>query len=286
MGLPFPRLPLPRRVLMLGGVVAAIFLMLHTFAPSALPPVLTPGYMHHEPDAPLWSASKWIPPLINGGLPSMPDEFDADGTCRFLSVVEALSSTERALADAMQFTEVSPGVVSVNNASADGAHPILGLLAAGERRWGDLMNRQSKTLQEAYDAYVAKWGRLPPKGFDDWWSYAATREVLLMDEFDMWVWAADLEVWLTTVSWSRSCRSTVCPSRSCRRATPRRRRSSRRLRSLSTAARSRCSGTTTMPVTDGGRRGRAQTPRSMSWRNSSTSCPTSVRPSPSTTSRQ
>ncbi|KLT40707.1 Cap3p [Cutaneotrichosporon oleaginosum] len=184
MGLPLPRLPLPRRVLMIGGVIAAIFLLLHTFAPAALPPVLAPSYMHRDPDAPLWSSSKWIPPLINGGLPDLPAEYEADGTCRFLSVVEALSPQERAYAEGMQLTEVSPGVVSVTNATAEGAHPILGLLAAGERRWGDLMNRQSKTLEQAYNAYLAKWGRPPPKGFDDWWSFAATREVLLIDEYD------------------------------------------------------------------------------------------------------
>ncbi|BEI82977.1 hypothetical protein CcaverHIS002_0308450 [Cutaneotrichosporon cavernicola] len=185
MGLPLKRLPQPRRLLMIGGVIAAIFLMLHIFAPSALPPILAPGHLHLEPDAPMWSSSKWIPPLINGGLPKMPDEYGSDGTCRFLSVVEALSPQERALAEGIKLTEVSPGIVQVNNASSQGAHPILGLIVAGERHWGDLMNRQSKTLEDAYKVYVTKWGRPPPKGFDDWWSYAATREVLLIDEFDI-----------------------------------------------------------------------------------------------------
>lgn len=185
MGLPLVRLQLPRRLLMIGGVFAAIFLMLHTFAPSALPPILAPSYTHREPDAPVWSSSKWLPPLINGGLPEMPEEYGSDGTCRFLSVVEALSPKERAFAEAMKLTEVSPGTVQVNNASVQGGHPIIGLLAAGERHWGDLMNRQSKSLEEAYHVYLTRYGRPPPRGFDDWWTYAAARNVLLIDEFDI-----------------------------------------------------------------------------------------------------
>lgn len=185
MGLALPRLPVPRRIVLLLGTFAAIFLVLHTFAPAALPPVLTPSYPHHEPDAPLWSSSKWIPPLINGNRPDWPTEYEADGTCRFLSLMDALSKQERKLAESLELTEVSPGVVSVNNATAQGAHPILGLLLQGERRWGDLMNRQSTTLEQAYNSYLAKWGRPPPKGFEDWWHFALDREVLLIDEFDV-----------------------------------------------------------------------------------------------------
>lgn len=178
-------LPIPRRVLLLVGTLLAIFLVLHTFAPETLPPVLTPHYPHHEPEAPLWSSSKWVPPLVNGNRPDTPVEYEADGTCRFLSLMGALSKEERRLAETLELTEVSPGIVSVNNKTAEGAHPILGLLLHGERKWNELVGRQSKTLQQAYDTYMARWGRPPPKGFEDWYHFALDREVLLIDEYDV-----------------------------------------------------------------------------------------------------
>lgn len=61
-------------------------------------------------------------------------------------------------------------------------HPILGLLVEGERKWADLVERQSRTLEEAVVEYKKRYGRNPPKGFDHWWSFAQGAQVLLPDE--------------------------------------------------------------------------------------------------------
>lgn len=48
-------------------------------------------------------------------------------------------------------------------------HPILGLLRDGERKWKDMVAKQSKTLEQAVEVYKERWGRQPPKGFDKWY---------------------------------------------------------------------------------------------------------------------
>ncbi len=47
-------------------------------------------------------------------------------------------------------------------------HPIPQLLALGERRWEEMLERQSRTLGEACAEYTRRYGRKPPKGFDLW----------------------------------------------------------------------------------------------------------------------
>lgn len=47
-------------------------------------------------------------------------------------------------------------------------HPIPQLLALGERRWEEMINRQSRNLGEAVEEYKRRYGRAPPKGFDIW----------------------------------------------------------------------------------------------------------------------
>ncbi len=62
--------------------------------------------------------------------------------------------------------------------------PILALLMRGERKWQDLVSKQSRTLEEAVREYQERWGRMPPKGFEKWWDFVKTHGVLLPDEFD------------------------------------------------------------------------------------------------------
>ena len=50
----------------------------------------------------------------------------------------------------------------------DEEHPISFLIREAERKWTEMVNRQSKTLAEAVHEYRARYGRAPPKGFDDW----------------------------------------------------------------------------------------------------------------------
>ena len=230
LNLPFPSplsLPIPRRFVILGLSGIVVILFLHTFAPSALPPVLTPGLPHHEPDASWISSSKWLPHIFDYDAPDRPDEFDEEGMCLFLSPFDALTATEKARVEFLTLQEVSQGLVksraplaptdadpdydddfsAASNASrtspAGLTHPILGLLRDGEIKWKDRMARQSKTIEQAVGLYQRKWGRPPPKGFDLWsvhrcfrivianpsirWQFAQSNHVLLPDEYDAWV---------------------------------------------------------------------------------------------------
>lgn len=113
-----------------------------------------------------------MPPLLNSDRPDKPAEWDENGHCLFLSPFQALTPAERAHAEQMELKEIAPGIVQINNAtSASGKHlnPILALLRDGERKWNNIVNSQSKTFEEAVKRYESKWGRPPPKGFDDWW---------------------------------------------------------------------------------------------------------------------
>lgn len=53
-------------------------------------------------------------------------------------------------------------------------HPILELIENAERKWASLIERQSKTLEEAVAEYKKRYYRNPPRGFDKWWVWAAT----------------------------------------------------------------------------------------------------------------
>lgn len=66
----------------------------------------------------------------------------------------------------------------------DAPHPIPTLLGLGEKRWEELLARQSTTLEEAVLEYTRRYGRNPPKGFDVWWDYAMLHNLVLPDEYD------------------------------------------------------------------------------------------------------
>ncbi|KAL1408186.1 hypothetical protein Q8F55_004991 [Vanrija albida] len=63
-------------------------------------------------------------------------------------------------------------------------HPIPLLLALGERRWEELLARQSRSLAEAVAEYERRYGRAPPRGFDRWWAFASENNLVLPDEYD------------------------------------------------------------------------------------------------------
>jgi hypothetical protein len=54
----------------------------------------------------------------------------------------------------------------------------------GEKRWEELLSRQSTSLGEAVQEYTRRYGRNPPKGFDVWWEYAMLHNLVLPDEYD------------------------------------------------------------------------------------------------------
>jgi beta-1,2-xylosyltransferase len=128
----------------------------------------------------------------------------------FLSPLDELSAAERQAALALASSSHSPAKSGLHtfDPSAPGSqnashatHPILGLLVEGERKWADLVDRQSRSLEEAVVEYKKRYGRNPPKGFDDWWSFAQGAQVWLPDEVRVsrhaavvvLVWSTDTE---------------------------------------------------------------------------------------------
>lgn len=93
------------------------------------------------------------------------------------------------------------GLLEVNY---NGSHPMLELIERAEEEWRNKHARASRTLREAVDEYERRYGRLPPKGFDDWyvsqfllymsslieftnahrWNFAMEHNVKLPDEYD------------------------------------------------------------------------------------------------------
>lgn len=92
------------------------------------------------------------------------------------------------------------GLLEVN---PDGSHPIFELIVRSEQRWEDKFKHASTTLREAVKEYRRRYGRAPPKGFDDWsvdnkidsrflliddlvvrWEYVIANDVQLPDEYD------------------------------------------------------------------------------------------------------
>ena len=63
-------------------------------------------------------------------------------------------------------------------------HPVPKLMADAETRYREKLSRQSKTLEDAVKEYERRYGRKPPRGFDDWWRFARSNSVLMIDEYD------------------------------------------------------------------------------------------------------
>lgn len=139
-----------------------------------------------------------------------------DGLCRFVSPVEAYQRDLKRLRRRRAFDETfdplahphpanisgtplhppplshhrhahhtySPTGHLLVSSEPDAPHPIPLLLALGEKRWEELLSRQSRTLEEAVTEYQRRYGRRPPKGFDIWWEFAMLHNLVLPDEYD------------------------------------------------------------------------------------------------------
>ena len=70
-------------------------------------------------------------------------------------------------------------------------HPIPKLMADAQTKFKTMISGQSKTLAEAVKEYNRRYGRNPPKGFDDWFAFAKENGVKIIDEYDQLV--RDLE---------------------------------------------------------------------------------------------
>jgi beta-1,2-xylosyltransferase len=193
---PRAALGLPRRWIFLGSFLAGILIL--TIASSH--PTTRQFVAERTPEAAkALHPANWGLPFLGGKRPA---EFDEYGRCLFMSPFDALSIEEKQRAEQLVFEDVSDGIVrakatafipphKANTTALDVSeiketltNPILGLLRDGERKWQDMLGRQSKTLEEAVQEYKTRWGRNPPKGFDEWWEFAKNRGVLLPDEYD------------------------------------------------------------------------------------------------------
>lgn len=64
-------------------------------------------------------------------------------------------------------------------------HPIPKLMADAQARYKKLLRRQSVTLLQAVREYKRRYGRDPPRGFDEWYAFAKQMNgVKMIDEYD------------------------------------------------------------------------------------------------------
>jgi len=57
-------------------------------------------------------------------------------------------------------------------------------MAEAEESFKHLLSRQSTTLKKAVVEYRRRYGRNPPKGFDQWWDFARRNNVKIVDDYD------------------------------------------------------------------------------------------------------
>ncbi|KAF2009190.1 glycosyltransferase family 90 protein [Aaosphaeria arxii CBS 175.79] len=63
-------------------------------------------------------------------------------------------------------------------------HPAYQLIDTAEKEFEEVLNKQSKTLEETVQEYRRRNGVAPPPHFDKWYEFARRNNVLLIDEFD------------------------------------------------------------------------------------------------------
>jgi hypothetical protein len=64
------------------------------------------------------------------------------------------------------------------------SHPVWQLISDAEKDYRSMLNRQSKTLDEAVAEYRRRYGIHPPPNFDKWYDFARKKNVQLIDEYD------------------------------------------------------------------------------------------------------
>jgi hypothetical protein len=61
-------------------------------------------------------------------------------------------------------------------------HPIQDLMAENRKKWDNQLASQSRSLEDAVREYHTRYGRLPPKGFDDWYNFCVENNVKIIDD--------------------------------------------------------------------------------------------------------
>jgi hypothetical protein len=57
-------------------------------------------------------------------------------------------------------------------------------MLAAHRKYKGMLTRQSTTLEEAVKEYERRYGRPPPRGFDDWFNFVKENGCKIVDEYD------------------------------------------------------------------------------------------------------
>lgn len=68
-------------------------------------------------------------------------------------------------------------------APTKGSHPIDHLIDSANKRFDEILSRESHSLDEAAAAYRKRRGRHPPPGFDAWYKYAQERKAVMVEDF-------------------------------------------------------------------------------------------------------
>ena len=63
-------------------------------------------------------------------------------------------------------------------------HPVDLLVKENEMKFNELLERQSRTLEQAITEYRRRYGIPPPPNFDQWYKFAKAKNVQLVDEYD------------------------------------------------------------------------------------------------------
>lgn len=76
-------------------------------------------------------------------------------------------------------------------------HPVTALVEDAEQRFNKLLERQSRTLSDAVKEYRRRYNMHPPPHFDKWFSFARSKGVELIDEYDT-IYNSLLPFWALT----------------------------------------------------------------------------------------
>lgn len=64
-----------------------------------------------------------------------------------------------------------------------GAHPIDKLIYDAQMNFAELIYKESKTIEDAAQAYRKRRGRHPPPGFDKWYKFATDHNAVIVEDF-------------------------------------------------------------------------------------------------------
>lgn len=115
----------------------------------------------------------------------------AGSTIAFLFLLHFLFSSPDRLLATQRWTTASSSVIRSKFLRAKAQapkppihHPIPKLMADARDEFDQKIKKQSKSLPEAVAEYKKRYGRNPPKGFDEWYAFAKENNAIIIDEYD------------------------------------------------------------------------------------------------------